>query len=92
MRLIHVPLTKVGGLVLMEAEMRAKWNLAILEGIGEIEVGGCVVSRIAAQYNEQINLARADVGNKIFDGVGLVNWVGVNWIAVRNGLADIAKS
>ena len=41
--------------------------LRVLERVGKAEVGRRVVYRIAAEDDEQINFARAHVGDEIFD-------------------------
>ena len=58
MRLIDVPLTKFGGFILIEPEMNAQRNLAVLQDVSEIEIGGCIVRRIAAEDDEQDRLCR----------------------------------
>ncbi len=51
-RLIDVPLTKFCGFVLIKPEMNAKRNLAVLQDVGEIEIGGRIVGRIAAENDQ----------------------------------------
>jgi len=43
--------------------MHAHRDFAVLENIGEIEIGRSVVSWIAAEDDQQVNFAGADVGN-----------------------------
>ncbi len=63
MCLINVPLTEFSGFVLIKPEMHAHRDFAVLENIGEIEIGRSVVSWIAAEDDQQVNFAGADVGN-----------------------------
>ena len=88
--LVHVPLAKFGGFVLIKAEVHADRDLSVPERVGEAEVCGRVVSRIAAQYHEQIDFAAAHVGDKVFQRFGLVDRVGVDGVGVENCLADVA--
>ena len=71
--------------------VNAQWDLAALQGVGEVEVSGGIVCRVAAEDNQQIDLAAVHVGDEIFDGFGLIDRVRIGWVRVENGLADVAK-
>ena len=58
---------------------------------GEIEIGGRVVGRIAAENDQQIDFARIDVGDEVFDRFGLIDGIRIDWVGVENGLADVAQ-
>ena len=92
MRLIDVPVTKLGRFILIEAEMHAQRNFIVLQDIGEVEIGGRVVNRIAAENDKQIHFPRIDVGGQVFDRISLVDRVRVDWVGIENGLADIAEA
>src|SRR6202007_694248 len=87
-RLIDMPLTKLGCFVLIETVVYAQRNFALLEGIGKVEVGGRIVSRIAAKNNEQIHLAAVHVGDEIFNRFSLIDRIGIDRVSIENGLAD----
>src|SRR5260370_35105174 len=89
--LIDVPLTKLGSLVLVKAEMNAQRNLSILENVSKVEIDRGVVGRIAAEDNQQIYFARGDVGNEISYRFGLGHRVRINRVSVENRPANIAK-
>src|SRR5208282_632000 len=91
MRLINVPLTKFRGLVLIEPEVCAQRNFAILEDAGEVEVGGYIISGIAAEDDEQIDFATINIGNEFFNRVRVVDRVRIDWVGVEDGLPDVAK-
>ncbi len=57
MRCGDVPLAEFGGFVLIEAVMHAQGNFVALQHVGEVQVGGRVVGRIAAEDDQQIDLA-----------------------------------
>src|SRR5258706_11933089 len=91
MRFINVPLTKLCSFVLVEAKMRTKWDLTVLENIRKVQIGGCIVGWITAKNHEQVNLASVNVNDEIFYRFGLVNGISVDRIGVENRLANIAK-
>ena len=90
-RRVDVPLAKLGGFVLIESVMNAKRNFAARHRVGKVKIGGRVVDRIAAENDQQIDFAAAHVGDEIFDGFGLIDRVGIDWVGVENGLADVAE-
>ena len=61
MRLVHMPVAKLGGFIVLQAEMNAKRNIRIFKRVGEVEVGRSVVNRVTAENDEQINLARTHI-------------------------------
>ena len=71
--------------------VHADRNLTALQYVGEVQVSGSIVDRISAEDDQQIDLACLHVGDKIFKRLGLVDWVGVDRIAVEDGLADVAE-
>src|ERR1039458_10785074 len=58
-RLVDVPVTKLRGLVLVEAEVNTQGNVGILQRVGKAEIYGRVVNRVAAENDEQIHLPGA---------------------------------
>src|ERR1700722_5458629 len=91
MRLVYVPLAEFGGFVLVEAEMNSQRDLVALQRVGEVEIGGRVVGRIATENDQQIDVAGLNVGGKIFERFGLVDWVRVDGVGVKNGFAEITQ-
>jgi hypothetical protein len=63
-----------------------------LLSVGEVKIGGRVVSWIAAEDDQQVNLAAVHVGDKIFNRFGLIDRIGIDRIGVENGFADIAQA
>ncbi len=49
MRLIHMPVAKLSGFILIKPKMHAERNLAVLQHVGEIQISGCLVRWIAAK-------------------------------------------
>src|SRR5258708_11571240 len=92
MRLIDVPLTKLCSFVLIEPEMHAQRNFAVLENVREVEIRGRVVRQIATENDEQVDFARADISDELFDGFSLIGRVRVDWVGIENSLADVAAS
>ena len=90
-RLVHVPVAEFGGFVLIEPVVNAQRDLIALERVGEVEIGGRVVGGIAAEDHQQIDFARAHVGDEVLDRLGLVDRVGVDGIGVEDGCADVAE-
>ena len=90
-RCVDMPLAEFGGFVLIEAVMDAQGNLAVLKRVGEVEIGGRVVDRVAAENDEQVNFAGTHVGDEVFERFGLVDWISVDRVGVENRLADVAS-
>ena len=88
---IDVPLAEFGGFVLIEAVVNAQRNFAALQCVGEIQIGGRIVGRIAAENDQQIDFAAVHVGDEIFDRFGLIDRIRVDRIGVEDGLADVAE-
>ena len=40
----------------------------------------------------KIDFAGVNVGDKILDGFGLIDWIGIDRIGVEHGLADVAEA
>ena len=91
MRFVDVPVAELRGLVLIEAEVDAHGDFRTLQRVGEVEIGGRVVDRIAAQDDEQVDFAGAHVGDEVAEGFGLIDWIRVDRVGVENGLADVAE-
>ena len=91
MRGVDVPLAEFGGFVLIETVMHAQGSFAAFEGVGEVQVGGRVVRRIAAEDHQQIDFARVHVGDEIFERVGLIDRIRIDGVGVENGLADVTE-
>ena len=90
-RRADVPLAEFGGFVLIEAVVHAQRNFAVLQSVGEVQIGGRVVGGIAAEDDQQIDFAAVHVGDEIFDRLGLIDRIRVDGIGVEDGLADVAK-
>ena len=71
MRLVHMPLAEFRGLVLIKAKMDPQRKIRALERVGESQIGGSIVGRIAAQDDEHVHLAATHVGDQVFQGLGL---------------------
>src|ERR1035437_2813827 len=71
--------------------MHAQRNFAARHRVGETEIGGGVVSRIAAENEQQVDFAAAHVRDEIFEGFGLVDRIRIDGIGVENGVPDIAQ-
>ena len=71
--------------------MHAEWNLAALHHVGEIEIMRSVVDGVAAENDQQVNLAALHVGDEFLEGLCLVDRIGVDWVGVKDGLADVAE-
>ena len=91
MRFVEVPVAELRGLVLIEAEIDAHRNFRTLESVCEVEIGGRVVYRIAAENDEQVNFSGAHVGNELFDRVDLVDRTCADRVGVENRLTDVAE-
>ena len=90
-RRVDVPLAEFGGFVLIEAVVHAQRNLAVLQRVGEVQIGGRIVGRIAAEDDQQIDFAGVHVGDEIFDRFGLIDRIRIDWVGVEDGLADVAQ-
>ncbi len=90
-RLVHVPLAKLGSLVLVKTEMDAERNARTLQRIRETEVGGSIVGRISAQDDQHVHLAAAHVCDQILQRLSLIHRVGIDRIGIEDRLADIAQ-
>ena len=71
--------------------MNAQRDIGTLQRIGEAQIGGRVVNRIAAHDDQQVDFARAHVGNEVAQGFSLIHWVGIDRISVENRLADVTE-
>ena len=71
--------------------MHAQRNFAALQRVGEVEIGGRIVGRIAAENDQQVDFAAVHVGDEFFERFGLIDRVRVDRIGVENGLADVAE-
>ena len=63
-----------------------------LERRGEVQIGGRVVHRIAAQDEQRIHFAGVHVGDQLAQGIRLIRRIAFDRIGVRNGFADIAEA
>ena len=88
-RRVHMPLAEFGGFVLIQAVMDAQGNVTVLKSVGEVEIGGRVVDRVAPENDEQVNFTGTHVIDQIFERFGLVDWISVDRVGVENGLADV---
>ena len=91
-RIVHMPVAEFGGFVLIEPEMNAQRKLRILKCVGETEVCGRVVSRIAAKDDQHVNFAATHVGNQFFQRFGLIDGIGIDRVGVENRVTDIAQA
>ncbi len=66
--------------------------LRTLQRIGEAQIGGRIVDGIATHDDQQIDFARAHVGDEVAQGFSLIHWVGVDRVRVENGLIHVAES
>src|SRR5580700_6428171 len=87
-----MPLTEFSGFVLVEAKMNAQRNFAVLEDIGEIQIGRRIVGRIASEDCKQIYFPCDRVGSKFFDGLVLIYRICVDRVGVEDCLPDISQS
>ena len=70
--------------------MDAKLRLAVLEHVGEVQIGGRIVNRVAAEDDQQIDLAALYVGDEFFQRFDLIDRIRVDWVGVENSLPDIS--
>src|ERR1700682_3343585 len=92
MSLVYVPLAEFGRFILIKAVVNAHGNLTVLQRVGEVEIGGRIVSRVAAKKYEQNHLACTHVGGKVFDRLGLVDRISIDRVAIEHSLADVTKT
>ena len=69
--------------------MRAQLDLR--HRVGETQIDRRGVNRIAADDQQQINLAGVHVGDEVAQGVELIHRLGFDRRRVDDGLADVAK-
>ncbi len=71
--------------------MHADGNVRILERIRKAQIRGCVVSRVTAHDDEQIDFARSHVGDQVAQRLSLINGISVDRIGVENSLTGVAQ-
>ncbi len=65
MRLVHVPLAKFGGFVLVKTKVHTKWNLCFLERSGKAEVRRRIVGRVAAENEKHVYFSSIHVRDQL---------------------------
>src|SRR6266568_5719520 len=90
MRRRNMPVTNLGGFVVVKIEVRAQLNFIQSVQI-KPEIDWRVVSRIAPHDDERFDFARVNVGNKFAQRLSLIDWVGFNGISVEDCLADVTE-
>src|ERR1700688_562302 len=89
--LVDVPLTELGGFVLIKTKVDAERNLAVFQDVRKIEIGWRVIGWIVSQNNQPVDFASTDVGDEILNRFVLVDGILVNRFGVENSLTDIAE-
>ena len=89
MRFRNVPEALHGGLVGIQTEVRFPADL--LEGAGEIQIGGRAVDRIAAEDEQRFHLAGVHVGDQLAQRIRLIDRISFDRIGVGDRFADVAE-
>ena len=66
--------------------------LEFFKRIGKTEIGGSIVSRIAAEDEQQVDFACAHVGNQIAQRFGLVDWISVDRVGIEDRLPTLPSA
>src|SRR5215510_16533534 len=89
MRFGNMPVTKLRCLVMKQAEVDARLDLR--HPLGEFQVGGRVVYRVAAGDHQQIDLTGVYVARQFAERLRLINRVGIDRRDVDDRCARIAE-
>ncbi len=87
----NVPLAKFGGLVAMRTETNLQADGIRFQRGSKFEFGRRVISRIAAENQQQVNLARAHVIDERLERLAAIDGIGIDGLGVKDRLANIAQ-
>src|SRR5438270_4583098 len=91
MRLVQMPVAKLGCFVMVQAKVNSQWSVAVLQSVFKSEVRGSVVHRIAAENKQHLDAASLHVADKLFQRVIVIAGENRYGISVENSFADIAE-
>ena len=91
MRFGNVPLAEFRGLVAMRAEEHFQIDCIRFQCRRKFQFGGCIVSRVAAKNQQQVDFAGAHVFNQRVQRLASLYGVCIDRFGVENRLANITK-
>ena len=68
----NMPVAELGGLVIVEPEVDPQLDLVCWQKAGEIEIGRCIIGRVAAENDKRVDGAGGDRPGELAERAGLV--------------------
>ena len=85
----HVPVAPGGGLIRVQTCVRAQLHL--LQRIQEIQIGGRIVHRVAAENQKRLDRSVVHVADQVFDRSDFIDGVGFHRVGIDHSLAGVAQ-